>query len=285
MCCKARLLLFLPASLLAHLFCSPAQVSLLLPDSFASSTPSLFAVCWCFFGPASDAPPTPPPLPFLFSPSLLPPYFPRPCPALSWRGLGSGNRQVTFEEAVRAVGTSNSKTMSSQMELLVLAYSHVTQSSAPLPLPPSAPPPSPPSSPPPLPPPAPLLSTPLPCSLRFSPLLLPPPLPTCNKPALPCRCCLSFLFFCLRVLFLTGHCVVQDSAPALFSCLFARPPFLFRLLGSGLLMQSRSFPCPLALSSRGGRRSVKLILQEKVPSCYAGTRKSSEEILCPPCDV
>ena len=114
-----------------------------------------------FFGPASDAPPTPPPLPFLFSPSLLPPYFPRPCPALSWRGLGSGNRQVTFEEAVRAVGTSNSKTMSSQMELLVLAYSHVTQSSAPLPLPPSAPPPSPPSSP----PPSPLLPPyfPLPC--------------------------------------------------------------------------------------------------------------------------
>ena len=154
------------------------------------------------------------------------------------------------------MGTSNSKTMSSQMQLLVLAYSHVTQSSAPLPLLPSAPPPSPPSCP--------------PRTFRspalLSPLLSPPPsppLPTCNKPALPCRCCLSFLFFCLRVLLLTVHCVVQDSAPALSSCLFARPPFLFRLLGSGLLMQSRSFPCPLVLSSRGGRRSVKIKCPEK----------------------
>ena len=72
-----------------------------------------------------------------------------------------------------------------------------------------------------------LLSPPLPCSLR----LLPLPLPTCNRPALPCRCCLFFLFVCLRFLFLAVHCVLQGSAPALCCCFFARPSFFVPPLG------------------------------------------------------
>ena len=64
----------------------------------------------------------------------------------------------------------------------------------PCPFPPLPPLPHPP--PPPLPPPT--FRSPA----LLSPLLSPPPsppLPTCNKPALPWRCCLSFLFFCPRL--------------------------------------------------------------------------------------
>ena len=62
-------------------------------------------------------------------------------------------------------------------------------------------------------------------ALPFSLRLLPLPLPTCNRPALPYRCCFFFLFVCLRFLFLAVHCVLQGSAPALCYCFFARPFF------------------------------------------------------------
>ena len=57
------------------------------------------------------------------------------------------------------------------------------------------------------------------------------PLPTCNRPALPCRCCLFFLFVCLRFVFLAVHCVLQGSAPALCCCFFPRPSFFVPPLG------------------------------------------------------
>ena len=113
---------------------------------------------------------------------------------------------------------------------------------------------TPPQTPPPFPCPSPPPSAPPPRPLLPAYFLLPCP---ALSASLPCGCCLSFLFFCLRVLFLAVHSVLQGSAPALSSCFFARPPFLFPcshfLLFLGVFWPPASllppyFPVPALLS-------------------------------------
>ena len=114
----------------------------------------------------------------------------------------------------------------------------------PLPQPPPPPPfPAPAPSPSP-PPPAPVLSPPLPCSLRllFSlcQLAIDPPCPAVAAS-------LSCFSVCVHVLFLAVHCVLQGSAPALSSCFFARPPFLFTRSGFLTCLVFFGHPAPSTL--------------------------------------
>ena len=89
------------------------------------------------------------------------------------------------------------------------------------------------------------------CPSTFSsPALLSPPpflpLPTCNRPALPCRCCLSFLFFCLRACFVfsCSLCAARLGSCSFF-LLLCPPTFSVHPLGFSYLFGVFWASCPL----------------------------------------